>query len=80
MLVLTRKLNEEIRIDQDIVIKIVSLSDSQVKIGIEAPSSHKILRGEMYEKLKEVTIEASRHSSEKLTDDLSKFKVNKAKK
>lgn len=80
MLVLTRKLNEEIRIDPDIVIKIVSLSDSQVKIGIEAPADKKIMRGEMYERLKSSTLEASKHSSEILAEDLGKLKVNKINK
>lgn len=80
MLVLSRKINEEIRIGADIVIKIVSLTDNQVKIGISAPSNAKILRGEVYEKLKENAIEATMHSSEKLAEDLKKLKVNKIKK
>ncbi|MGE5399247.1 MAG: carbon storage regulator CsrA [Ignavibacteriales bacterium] len=77
MLILTRKLNEEIRINSDIVIKIVALSDNQVKIGIEAPETVKILRGEMYEKVRDNTIEASLSSKQKISADLSKLKVNR---
>ncbi|MGE5680009.1 MAG: carbon storage regulator CsrA [Bacillota bacterium] len=80
MLILSRKLNEEIRISADIVIKIVSLSETQVKIGIEAPGDVKILRGEVYEKIKENTIAASALSKQKISEDISKLKVNKIKK
>lgn len=80
MLILTRKLNEEIRIDSEIVIKIIALSENQVKIGIEAPGSVKILRGEIYEKVKEYTIEASRSSKQQIPSELKQFKVNKMKK
>lgn len=80
MLILTRKLNEEIRIDSEIVIKIIALSDNQVKIGIEAPGNVKILRGEIYEKVKENTIEASKSSKQQVPVELKKYKVNKLKK
>ncbi|MGE5432458.1 MAG: carbon storage regulator CsrA [Syntrophomonadaceae bacterium] len=80
MLILTRKLNEEIRINGDIVVKIVALSDNQVKIGIDAPGDIKILRGEVYEKVRDYTIEASQKSQEKPSVDLNKLKVNKIKK
>ncbi|MGE5438713.1 MAG: carbon storage regulator CsrA [Bacteroidota bacterium] len=80
MLILTRKLNEEIRINGDIVIKVVALSDNQVKIGIDAPGDIKILRGEVYEKVRDYAIEASQKSKEKPSVDLSKLKVNKIKK
>ncbi|MGE5497332.1 MAG: carbon storage regulator CsrA [Syntrophothermus sp.] len=80
MLILSRKLNEEIRINSDIVIKIVSISENQIKIGVVAPGDVKILRGEVYEKIKENTIAASESSKQKITPDISKFKVNKIKK
>ncbi|MBX2975316.1 MAG: carbon storage regulator CsrA [Ignavibacteriaceae bacterium] len=79
MLILTRKLNEEIVINSNIRVKIISIADNQVKIGIEAPSNVEILRGELYEKAKESAIEASKLSSEKTTD-FTKFKVNKLSK
>ncbi len=76
MLVLTRKINEEIKIGSDIVIKVISTSDNQVKIGIDAPKSIQILRGEVYEKVKESTLQAAKVSVQP-TVDLQKFKIKK---
>jgi carbon storage regulator CsrA len=47
MLVLSRKRSETIRISDDIVIKILKTGTSTVKIGIEAPSHIRVLRGEL---------------------------------
>ncbi len=47
MLVLTRKQHETIHIGQDVVIKVISAGRGKVKIGIEAPSSVRVLRGEL---------------------------------
>lgn len=76
MLVLTRKINEEIKIGSDIVIKIISTSDNQVKIGIDAPKSIQILRGEVYEKIKESTLQAAKVNVQPIVD-LQKFKIKK---
>lgn len=75
MLILTRKINEEVVINSEIRIKILSISENQIKIGITAPENMEILRGEIYEKVKQVTINANKSKEE--VKDLSKFKVNK---
>ncbi|MEI7812249.1 MAG: carbon storage regulator CsrA [Ignavibacteria bacterium] len=80
MLVLSRKLDEEIRINADIIVKIVSISENTVKLGIIAPNNVKILRSEVYEKIKENTIAASASSKQIIIKDILKFKVNKIKK
>ena len=51
MLILTRKQNESVIINDDI--KVTALSDrhGQVKLGIDAPEDVKIWREEIYEKL-----------------------------
>jgi len=77
MLVLSRKLSEEIRIGNEVIIKVISISENQVKIGIEAPSEVKVYRAEIYEKIRQNTIEASLQSREKADTDLTKLKVNK---
>ena len=46
MLVLTRKVGEEIRIDNDIVVKVTAVQGGRVKLGIDAPRSRKITRPE----------------------------------
>ncbi|MGR3218333.1 MAG: carbon storage regulator CsrA [Candidatus Anammoxibacter sp.] len=53
MLVLTRRLGEDISIGDDIVVRIVSIKGKQVKIGIDAPKSLQVHRGEIYELIKE---------------------------
>jgi carbon storage regulator len=50
MLVLTRRLNETIRIGDDIEITVTSLSEHRVKIGISAPRDIQVIRGEVLER------------------------------
>ncbi len=47
MLVLTRRIGETIRIDGDVTIQIVQIQGKQVRVGIEAPKSKQIKRGEL---------------------------------
>ena len=47
MLVLTRKQNEKLHIGDDIVITIVRARGNSIRIGIEAPTSVNIRRGEL---------------------------------
>jgi carbon storage regulator len=49
MLILTRKRNESIRIGEDIVVRVMRTGKGGVKIGIEAPSSVRIVRGELHD-------------------------------
>lgn len=49
MLVLTRKPAEMIKIGDDIVIKVIKTARGAVKIGIEAPSGVRVIRGELLE-------------------------------
>lgn len=51
MLVLARKLNEKIKIGEDIEITVVGISGDVIRLGIEAPRSVKILRSEVYEEI-----------------------------
>jgi carbon storage regulator len=47
MLVLSRKLNEKIVIDGDIVITVVKIDRNQVRLGIEAPGHVPVYREEI---------------------------------
>ena len=80
MLILSRKKNEKIRIGTDIIVQVLSVSDTQVKIGIDAPTSIKILRDELYEDVKKHTIEATIQSKEVQTLPLSELPINKLNK
>ena len=46
MLVLTRRIGEEILIGDDIVVKIVSARGNQIRVGIEAPRCIPVVRKE----------------------------------
>ena len=48
MLILTRRVGETIRINDDIRIQVLSVSGQQVKIGITAPDDVAVHREEIY--------------------------------
>ena len=57
MLVLTRKMNESIIIQDNIEICVVNVDRDRVKIGIQAPKEFSIHRAEIYEKIKNSDVE-----------------------
>lgn len=48
MLVLSRKVNETIRIGKDIEVKVVRLGRERVRLAITAPRDTAVLRGEVF--------------------------------
>ena len=66
MLVLTRKKGEKIIILDNIEISIIDISNSRVKIGINAPSSIKVNRKEVLEKIKDINLKSSNESPNQL--------------
>ncbi|HIP15375.1 MAG TPA: carbon storage regulator [Sulfurimonas autotrophica] len=59
MLVLARKTDESIVIGEDIVVKIISIENGVVKLGIDAPKEVSIIRNELIEAVKESNKAAS---------------------
>lgn len=51
MLVFSRKVGDDIIINDDIHIKILSIANNQIKIGIDAPRDIDVHRGEIYRKI-----------------------------
>ncbi len=47
MLILPRKRNATIRVGEDVVIHVIQTAKGSVKLGIDAPSHVRILRGEL---------------------------------
>jgi carbon storage regulator len=47
MLVLTRKIHEQIMIGSDVIVTIVRVHGNAVRIGIEAPRDVRVIRGEL---------------------------------
>lgn len=48
MLILSRKVDEKIKIGNDITITLIGISGDQVKIGVEAPKEVKVFRQEVF--------------------------------
>jgi len=59
MLVLARKTDESIVIGENIVVKIISVENGVVKLGIDAPKEVSIIRNELIEEIKETNKAAS---------------------
>lgn len=53
MLILTRRKEQTIRLNDDIIIKVVHIGGDKVRIGIEAPKGVVIHREEVYERILE---------------------------
>jgi carbon storage regulator len=65
MLILSRKLNEKIKIGTDITVTIIELRGDQVKIGVEAPKEVKVFRQEVFNAI-QLENKAAADSSENL--------------
>lgn len=75
MLVLKRKVNQSIKIANDIEITILAIEGEQIKIGIEAPKNIEIHRKEVYVAIQNENNEAGDASVEfikNLTNQLGK--------
>ncbi|TQR17376.1 carbon storage regulator CsrA [Psychrobacillus vulpis] len=59
MLVLSRKTNETIIIGEDIEIRVLEIKGDSVRIGIEAPKTTEILRGELILSITETNKEST---------------------
>ena len=63
MLILARRLNEQIVIGDDIRVSVVDIRGDQVKLGIEAPRTVKVYRQEVYEAIQEENREAAQSAT-----------------
>lgn len=63
MLVLSRKRNESILIDDHIKIIVVDVRDDKVRLGIEAPMDMPVHRHEIYEAIQRSAMQAARDAA-----------------
>jgi len=71
MLVLTRKTNESIIINNNIEVMVIDVRGDAVKIGIKAPRSISVNRKEIYEEILAANLDAAKSS----LDSLKKLQV-----
>jgi carbon storage regulator len=64
MLVLSRKLGEQVVIAEDIVVTVTEVCGGKVRLGIEAPKQVRILRGELLEEPEERAFRTSWNACE----------------
>jgi carbon storage regulator len=76
MLVLTRKLQEAIKIGDDIELTVLSIDGEQVKLGISAPKNIEIHRKEVFLGIQQENNEAS-DTTLNVFNQLKKIKKNK---
>ena len=51
MLILTRKVNESLRVGNDVTVTVLGIKGGQIRIGINAPRDVEVHRQEVYEKI-----------------------------
>ena len=73
MLVLARKLDESIVVNENITIKVISVEKGVVKLGIDAPREISIIRSELLEDVKDSNIAAAKEASTQDLNVLSKL-------
>lgn len=51
MLILTRRIGEQIRINDDITVTVLGVNGLQVRLGVTAPASVEVHREEIYQRI-----------------------------
>lgn len=74
MLILSRKVNESIKIDSNIEISILEIKKDNVKIAIKAPENIKILRTEIYDIIKEENTKSILKDKNNIKNHMNKIK------
>lgn len=74
MLVLTRKLGQNILIGDEVSVKVIKIDSNKVQLGINAPPSVIVYRQELVEKIKHFNRSASRTDHARLKNVAKVFK------
>ena len=57
MLILTRRVGESVKINEDITVTVLGIKGNQIRIGVDAPRHVSVHREEIYQRIKEEEIE-----------------------
>jgi len=79
MLILTRKLGENIRIGDRIKIVLLDVKGGQVKLGVDAPPNVAVHREEIYERIRDENRRAAGISAKALKEVAEIFNKGKGK-
>jgi carbon storage regulator len=77
MLILSRKIEEEIKIGDTITIKVLGIHEGQVRIGIDAPKDLKIFRSEIYQLIQKENADAAKVTKSEVESAAQMFKQKK---
>lgn len=79
MLILSRKIEEEIKIGDSITIKILGIHEGQVRIGIDAPKDLKVYRSEIYLQIQKENADASKVTKSEVATAVQMLRQKKNK-
>ena len=57
MLILTRRIGESVKINEDITVTVLGIKGNQIRIGVDAPKHVSVHREEIYQRLKKEEFE-----------------------
>jgi carbon storage regulator len=57
VLILTRRIGESVKINEDITVTVLGIKGNQIRIGIDAPRHVSVHREEIYQRIKKEEIE-----------------------
>lgn len=52
MLILTRRVTEQLRIGDDVTVAVLGVKGNQVRLGVQAPASTEVHREEIYQRIR----------------------------
>jgi carbon storage regulator len=70
MLIITRRPGEKIMLGDDVIIEVIEAGGSSVRIGIDAPRSIPVYRGEIWAAVKEESAAAAASEAEAVPDEV----------